>query len=429
MKVVLIHGWSDSEQNMLPLAKKISTELKQEVSILALGNYSSLNDNVTFSDLANAMMNAWIDAKLPVRKKSVNIIVHSMGALVLRKWLLEYFDEYSHPINNCVMLAPANFGSALAHKGRALLSRVFKGNHSDHLFEVGEKLLFGLELGSDWLWSQTLLDSFNKSFFNKNNILTTVIIGTKGNKGVASLVNEKGADGVIRWCSANLATEYYKLDFSGNGLDIKHVKSKNSIAFKIVDKCNHQTILHDNKKVNDIVFQSIIKALQVTKTDFYMWQNSCNIQNDLIFKVNSNIQQMQQVFVRVNNQYKQPILDYCMIGSESSLDGHDLTEHFHSHVHDNVHIYSENSSYRCFYWNIDKLWYKSKSWKLVISFIAYPKFRVPDNDVGYADENEVQYSWSISNNKLNELMCGQKTYFLDVTIPKLHKGIFNIKKL
>ena len=427
MKVVLIHGWSDSEINMRPLASKISEELKQEVSILALGNYSSLNDNITFCDLASAMMQAWLAAKLPLTKKSVNIIVHSMGALVLRKWLLDYFDEKSHPINNCIMLAPANFGSALAHKGKALLSRIFKGNHSEHMFEVGEKLLTGLELGSDWLWEQSLADSFDRSFFNQDNILTTVIIAAKGNKGIAALVNEAGSDGVVRWSSSNLATEYYKLDFTTNDLQIEFKKSNNNIAFKIVDKCNHQTILHADQEVDHNVFSTIKHALRITKNDFFNWQQQCAKQNDLFFKIHNNTKKMQQCFVRVRNQYKQPVVDYCMVGCESNLDDHELTDHFQSQVQQNVHIYSSNSSYRCFYWDVDKFWSTNKPWELVMNFIAFPKFRSSTNDVGYADKNHAEYLWSISNQDLSNFMCGQKTCFLDVIIPKLHQGIFSIK--
>ncbi len=56
------------------------------------------------------------------------------------------------------MLAPANFGSALAHKGRSMLGRVFKGWKTG--FETGEEMLYALELASPFQWDLAQADLF-----------------------------------------------------------------------------------------------------------------------------------------------------------------------------------------------------------------------------------------------------------------------------
>jgi triacylglycerol esterase/lipase EstA (alpha/beta hydrolase family) len=53
--------------------------------------------------------------------------VHSTGSLVLRAWLTHYADRRDR-LKHFIGLAPANFGSPMAHKGRSWLGAIFKGN-------------------------------------------------------------------------------------------------------------------------------------------------------------------------------------------------------------------------------------------------------------------------------------------------------------
>ena len=43
-----------------------------------------------------------------------DLIVHSTGGLVARRWISMYYRDRSCPVRNLVTLAPANFGSQLA---------------------------------------------------------------------------------------------------------------------------------------------------------------------------------------------------------------------------------------------------------------------------------------------------------------------------
>jgi len=113
--LILIHGWSDSSASFKLLAKIIETQIGRQVQAINLADYVSMDDEVTLYDLAAAMQAAWLTHKLPTAPNSADIIAHSIGALVIRTWL-NYYSKTKPPIKNLLLLAPANFGSALAHK-------------------------------------------------------------------------------------------------------------------------------------------------------------------------------------------------------------------------------------------------------------------------------------------------------------------------
>ena len=122
--VVLIHGYSD---------KGVSFEGWRQV-LIALGaqpvmvnvcTYISLNNEVTISDIGEALDRAlqyqlnWQDGE----PREFDAIVHSTGMLVLRAWLVNCGPRRGR-LKHLVGLAPATFGSPLAHKGRSLLGSI-----------------------------------------------------------------------------------------------------------------------------------------------------------------------------------------------------------------------------------------------------------------------------------------------------------------
>ena len=148
------------------------------------------------------------------------------------------------------MLAPLNFGSHLAHKGKHFLGRALKGLSKNHPFEVGEKLLNGLELASKFTWDLAMSDCFAADpVYHPDNIITTILIGDSGYDGFAAVVNQPGSDGTVPIASANL--EPVKLSIYNDGR--KHtsydvIRSTNNIAFGILSGVNHSAILTTNKK-------------------------------------------------------------------------------------------------------------------------------------------------------------------------------------
>ena len=156
-QTVILHGWSDCSESFVHLKAFLTRNGLGEVSTIHYADYESREDNVTFEDVAGGLNDelrarGLIDA---AGRGDLNVIVHSTGALVIRHWIWRYYRDRidACPVKNLVMLAPANFGSPLAHRGKSFLGQLFKGRWKiGDLLEVGRQLLDGLELGSSYQW-------------------------------------------------------------------------------------------------------------------------------------------------------------------------------------------------------------------------------------------------------------------------------------
>jgi triacylglycerol esterase/lipase EstA (alpha/beta hydrolase family) len=134
-QVVIVHGWSDNSKSFEPLARFLKRNGYQAVPIW-LGDYPSREDDVRVEDVARRM-EAVIREYMASGKlsNSFDMIVHSTGGLVARQWVSAYYASGRCPMKRLIMLAPANFGSVLAHKGRSFIGRIVKGY--DNWFETG----------------------------------------------------------------------------------------------------------------------------------------------------------------------------------------------------------------------------------------------------------------------------------------------------
>jgi hypothetical protein len=120
-----------------------------------LGRYISFHDEVTVPDIARAFESAIKDELQPLVASGERFacITHSTGGPVIREWWHRYYFTQPKsgqcPMSHLMMLAPANFGSALAQLGKGRLSRLknwFGGT------EPGQGVLDWLELGSADSW-------------------------------------------------------------------------------------------------------------------------------------------------------------------------------------------------------------------------------------------------------------------------------------
>ncbi len=227
-QVAILHGWSDNSDSFKPLAKFLKKNGYSAVPVF-LGDYISLRDDVKIDDVAKRMEEV-IREKMAKPKNSrhrldssFDLIVHSTGGLVARRWISMHYASKPCPVKNLVMLAPANFGSALAHMGRSLLGRVFKGWKTG--FETGEEMLYGLELGSPFLWDLARDDLFDTSgssdssavYYAADKVRPFVIVGTHPYPELAAkLTNENGSDGTVRVSGANLNAYGRTINFSGD---------------------------------------------------------------------------------------------------------------------------------------------------------------------------------------------------------------------
>ena len=97
-------------------------------SHIYLGKYVSFRDEVRIPDISRAF-DAALTAVLKEAgaKRRFVCITHSTGGPVVRDWLDRSYVQSKRiaecPISHLIMLAPANFGSALAQLGKTRLGR------------------------------------------------------------------------------------------------------------------------------------------------------------------------------------------------------------------------------------------------------------------------------------------------------------------
>ncbi len=218
--VVLVHGWSVHNTDTyggLPL------RLEREginVEHVWLGKYVSFRDEVHVDDLARGFEHA-LRRKLKdllARGERFACITHSTGGPLVRQW----WDEYYHrpgrpcPMSHLVMLAPANFGSALAQLGKSHLSRMSK-----KLFEgvePGSGVLDWLELGSPKAWdlNQRWITGYGDPTEGVDPVFPFVLTGQTIDRKLYDHLNsytaEMGSDGVVRVAAANLNAVYVRLE-------------------------------------------------------------------------------------------------------------------------------------------------------------------------------------------------------------------------
>jgi hypothetical protein len=222
LTLVFVHGWSvtnldtygELPQRLQNEASKYDFEIK--VANIFLGQYITFNDDVRLEDVSRAF-NTAVAAQLGgliAGGGRFICITHSTGGPAIRDWLSRYYKNVSCPMSHLVMLAPANYGSALAQLGKSRLSRIKAW--FDRV-EPGQLILDWLELGSSEAWK--LNEDWIKSDgsdIGPDRFFPFVIAGECIDRKIYDVLNtytgEIGSDGVIRVASANLQGRYIRLE-------------------------------------------------------------------------------------------------------------------------------------------------------------------------------------------------------------------------
>ena len=166
----------------------------------------SFHNEVTMPDIARAFQAA-LEHELgdaSPRAGAFACITHSTGGPVIRAWLQQHYlaGHRRSALSHLIMLAPANFGSALVQLGLSKLSRLrsawFDG------VDVGTGVLDWLELGSaqstalqpEWLEQGAAL-------IGPQGVFPFVLTGESHDPQLYDFVNsytaETGSDGVCAW--------------------------------------------------------------------------------------------------------------------------------------------------------------------------------------------------------------------------------------
>jgi hypothetical protein len=443
--LVIIHGWSDEAESFLPLANAIEAASGRKVDTIYLGNYVSLDDDVQMLDLVEALDRAWQDQKLSRSSKAVDLIVHSTGALVTRDWIQRKFVEKGSkpPINNFVMLAPANFGSPLAHKGRAIYGRVVKGFNAEKRFETGTQILKALEMASPYTWQLAEQDRFAGRTYSESGIRTTVIVGNTGYRGISSLANEHGSDGTVYVSTANMNCAKLEIRFPAGTRQpsVSRVKSsRGDTAFLVMDKFDHGSIAYKGKndRLKSELLKAVLAALKVENAaDFRRWVKKCKLDTDALLtdskvQAKRHKQGYQNTVFRVRDDRGFDVTDYVVeFYSDVAKGASDSTsEAFYGEVLEKVHAYKDNASLRSFMINCNRLLVQ-KFHDLRISLSAVPDLGEKQNLVGYRsfDNDGIGYL-QLDKSSLEELFQPNRTLFVDVVLTREQKNeLFRIKPL
>src|SRR5688572_2999252 len=207
--VVLIHGYSDRGESFARWRNVLAARGIHATDI-SVCTWESLTNEVSIKDVAEGLdralrTRAGLDADQPF-----DAIVHSTGMLVIRAWLTTYARRRDR-LRHLIALAPATFGSPLAHKGRSWLGALFKGNREwgPDFLEAGDLILDGLELGSRYTWDLAHLDLLGAAPMygpTGSTPYAFVFCGNVPYRGLKRLIGEAGTDGVVRLAGCALNT-------------------------------------------------------------------------------------------------------------------------------------------------------------------------------------------------------------------------------
>ena len=304
--VVFVHGWSVTNTDTYgELPARLKREAGKDggppldVRNVYLGQYVSFRDEVRLEDISRAFDAAVADVMADVgASRRFVCVTHSTGGPVVRDWLDRFYVKPGKladcPLSHLIMLAPANFGSALAQLGKSRLARL--ANWFDGV-EPGQRVLDWLELGSPeafdlnsrWITDYAALKmtaAANPQFLF---VLTGDRIDRKLYDHLNSYTGELGSDGVVRAAAANLNATYVRLEqlqpdrgdtlprakAKLRSLEVAAVQRSPRTAFKIIPDASHSGdrmgIMRSVTETGDLhpTAAAILRCLQVTDNAAY----------------------------------------------------------------------------------------------------------------------------------------------------------------
>ncbi len=348
MDVIVIHGYSSSAKsirNSLGKALLAANRKRGEGAIMDLklhyADYLSLDDQVQLEDVAEALyLELTSKGFLEGADRTLRFVVHSTGGLVIRQMLMQYeWMRLRDRVASIVFVAPANFGSPLAHKGKSQLGRL-KTIITDNLLgddsfvselqfgEVGEQILTDLELAAPRQWLLSDFDLYNDSdgcIYHADGIHASVFTGAKSDSLARIIADLDGTDGVIVTSGAGLNVRRLLLDVvhpdsqraPDNGWERgSRRKSLPAVPQVVIDDLDHGTILTDAD-----VADMILDALSA-ETPEDLEALSDRMDNVATARNNGGADQYQQFILNVTDDRGRAVTDYDLtfnVWSRSAL--------------------------------------------------------------------------------------------------------------
>jgi len=348
--IVLVHGYSDRGESFATWARALADRGHETRTC----SYETLVNEITIKDIAEGFDRALREQAGLSGDEPFDAIVHSTGMLVLRAWLTSY-DRRRDRVRHLVGLAPATFGSPLAHKGRSWVGAIFKGRKElgPDFLEAGNLVLDALELGSRFTWglAEKDLGGSHVTYGDTHHTpYAFVFCGTRGYTGLAGLLNQKGGDGTVRWAGCALDSRLFRLDFT-QGPAAPRAEERASAApclnadipLHLVEGVNHGTIL--TRPTPELV-ELVHGALLVNSAaDYQRWLAEARRRTRAAREA---VDEWQQFVVRAVDERGDPITDFNL--QLFTTDGQRLVP-----FDTDVHVYGADRSLRCFHVNLTRL--------------------------------------------------------------------------
>ncbi len=359
LPIVLVHGYSDKGASFQRWREVLQANGYTPTTI-HLANYVSLSNEITIKDIAEGFDRALRERAGLSAQEPFDAIVHSTGMLVVREWLTTYAGR-SERLKHLIGLAPATFGSPMAHKGRSWLGAIFKGGREPgpDFMEAGDHVLRGLELGSRYTWDLAHKDLVAADHVSYGPTSRTpypfIFIGTKDYGWLRRAVTEPGTDGTVRWAGASFNVRKVGVDLTVDPSRTNGVKRivlepwRNvAVPFVMLDGLNHATIL---QAPSDELIAMVLSALDVGSGPSYdRWRQAHQTPLTATTKPKKGVPRWQQFLTRAVDERGDGIEDYFIqIGQVRQNRFSDVPFDL------DVHAFREDESYRCFHVNLDKL--------------------------------------------------------------------------
>jgi hypothetical protein len=361
-KLILIHGYSDAGSSFDAWAAKLR-DCGIDAQQINICSYVTLNNEVTIPDIAEGLTRATASLGW-APDQEFDAIVHSTGMLVLRAWLANERSRAAY-LKHLVGLAPATWGSPLAHIGRSCLGAIVEGNKQfgPDFLNAGDKVLDALELGSRFTWDlshRDMLCSMPVFTVTDNSPYVAVFIGNTPYTGIRELVDKPGTDGTVRWSGCALNARKFTVDLrrgiAGQRVQmVPWVAGRLHVPMYAVDGKNHSTILH---QPDDELAQRIVRFLSVSsEAEFDSWsretaQWSAPALDKMKQDEKGRHDGWQQFVIHVVDEYGDPVPDYAVDlfkADPTGLSGEALQAINFEAFDMDVHAYGSDQSFRCFH--------------------------------------------------------------------------------
>jgi hypothetical protein len=272
--ILLVHGYSVRSLDaygLLPTLLKNDGFNAQDIFLSA---YDSLNDDITCDDLSRAL-----EERVRILEQSgldlgvTAVIVHSTGAIIVRRWLLNRWKAGGKLPSHFVSLAGANHGSTLAQLGETQLAYLFReltGGTS-----VGLEVLQDLDYGSEFLLklNEDWLDAYLSN--PPPPTLPFSLIGDDHSSilfQIAWQTHENGSDSTVRVSGGNLNYRFMSYDQTAThpALTIKQLPYQ--VPHLVLHGISHtgkNGILGGNASTMTLVYPHIKEALGVSSAAGY----------------------------------------------------------------------------------------------------------------------------------------------------------------